>query len=184
MTYLKRKFFMKNTFTLLFVLICSISAVSQTKATAFPGAGFMAAFPSKPQVEKNQVDSKVGKIESTSYSCEGEDYIILLSENVYPSELVKKLDDAGIKGILDGAKNGAIKNMEAQLEGKYTSTMDETFLYDGKYTATKFAGTAAEVEMSALCIVKENHFFIVVIMGNTKAQAATQFLKSFKLIEK
>ena len=48
---------MKNVFTLLFVLICSISATSQTKATAFPDAGFMAAFPSKPEVEKNQVDS-------------------------------------------------------------------------------------------------------------------------------
>ena len=175
---------MKNTFTLLFVLICSISAVSQTKVSAFPGAGFMAAFPSKPQVEKNQVDTKAGKIESTSYSCEGEDYIILLSENVYPAELIKKLDGAGVKGILDGAKNGAIKNMETQMEGKYTSTMDETFLYDGKYSAIKFGGTATEVDLEALCIVKENHFFIIVIMGNTKAEAAAKFIKSFKLIEK
>jgi hypothetical protein len=82
---------MKNTFTLLFVLMCSISAVSQTKATAFPDAGFMAAFPSKPEVEKKQVDSKVGKIETTSYNCEGEDFLIVLSESVYPLDVVKKI---------------------------------------------------------------------------------------------
>ena len=74
--------------------------------------------------------------------------------------------------------------METQMEGKYTSTMDETFLYDGKYSAIKFGGTATEVDMEALCIVKENHFFILIIMGNTKAEAVAQFIKSFKLIEK
>jgi len=175
---------MKNTFTLLFVLICSISAISQTKATAFPDAGFMAAFPSKPEVEKNQVDSKVGKIETTSYNCEGEDFLIVLSESVYPADVVKKLEGAGIQGILDGAKNGAVKNIEAQMGGKFTLTTDENFLYDGKYAATKFGGTVEEVDMETICIMKENHFFIVMLVGNTKAEAATQFVKSFKLIEK
>jgi len=184
MTYLKRKFFMKNLFVALFILTTSLTAASQVKATAFPDAGFMAAFPTKPEVEKNQIDTKAGKIESTAYTCEGEDFVITLSENIYPAELIKKLGDVGVQGILDGAKNGAIKNFETQMEGKYTSTMDETFLYDGKYKATKFGGTAGEVDMEALCIVKENHFFILIIMGNTKAEAALQFVKSFKLIEK
>jgi hypothetical protein len=175
---------MKNVFTLLFVLICSISATSQTKATAFPDAGFMAAFPTKPQVEKNQVDSKVGKIETTSYNCEGEDFLIVVSENIYPIELVKKLDATGISGILDGAKNGAIKNIEAQMGGKFAFTLDENFLFENKYTATKFAGTVEEVDMETVCIMKENHFFVVMLVGNTKSEIATEFVKSFKLIEK
>ncbi|WP_395065842.1 hypothetical protein [Flavobacterium sp.] len=175
---------MKNTFTLLFILICSISAVSQTKVTVFPDAGFMAAFPSKPEVEKNQVDSKAGKIETTSYNCEGEDFLIVLSESIYPADLVKKLEGVGIQGILDGAKNGAVKNIEAQMGGKFTLTTDENFLYDGKYTAKKFGGTVEEVDMETMCIMKENHFFIVMLVGNTKSEIAIQFIKSFKLIEK
>ncbi|MEC4005641.1 hypothetical protein OX283_013305 [Flavobacterium sp. SUN052] len=175
---------MKKSFALLFVLIFSFSALSQTKATAFPDAGFMAAFPSKPQVEKNQVDTKAGKIETTSYNCEGEDFLIVLSESVYPSDLVKKLDGVGIQGILDGAKNGAVKNIEAQMGGKITLTTDENFLYDGKYAATKFGGKVEEVDMETVCIMKENHFFIVMLVGNTKSEIATQFIKSFQLIEK
>lgn len=184
MTYLKRKFFMKNLFVALFVLTTSLTATSQVKATAFPDAGFMAAFPTKPEVEKNQIDTKVGKIQSTSYSCEGEDFVIVLSENVYPAELITKLGDTGVDGILDGVKNGAIKNVEAQMEGKYVPTLDEKYLYNEKYKAIRFAGTTAEVDMETFCIVKENHFFIVILMGNTKSEAATQFVKSFKLIEK
>jgi len=175
---------MKNLFVALFILTTSLTATSQTKVAAFPDAGFMAAFPSKPEVEKNQVDTKAGKIESTSYSCEGEDYIILLSENVYPAELIVKLGDTGIDGILDGVKNGAIKNVEAQMEAKYAPTLDEKYLFNEKYKAIRFSGTTAEVDMETFCIVKENHFFIVILMGNTKAEAAIQFVKSFKLLEK
>lgn len=175
---------MKKVFTFLILLICSISATSQIKSTAFPDAGFMAAFPSKPTVEKNQIDSKAGKIETTSYNCEGEDFLIVLSESVYPSELVKKLDDIGIQGILDGARNGAVKNIEAQMGGKIVLSLDENFLYDGKYTAKKFGGTVDEVDMETVCIMKENHFFIVMLVGNIKSEIATEFIKSFKLIEK
>lgn len=173
---------MKNLFVALFVLTYSLTATSQVKATAFPNAGFMAAFPTKPEVEKNQVDTKAGKIESTSYSCEGEDFVIVLSESVYPADLIKKLDGVGIDGILDGVKNGAIKNVEAQMEGKYVSSMDEKYLHDEKYKAIKFAGTTAEVDMETFCVVKENHFFIVILMGNTKSEVAQQFVKSFKII--
>jgi hypothetical protein len=68
--------------------------------------------------------------------------------------------------------------------GKFTLTTDENFLYDGKYAATKFGGTVEEVDMETVCIMKDNHFFIVMLVGNTKSEIATQFVKSFKLIEK
>lgn len=175
---------MKKLFIALLVITSSFTAFSQVPAIAFPDSGFMAAFPTKPEIEKNQIDTKAGKIESTSYSCESEDFVIVLSENVYPAELITKLGATGVDGILDGVKNGAIKNVEAQMEGKYASTLDEKYLYNDKYKAIRFSGTTSEVDMETFCIVKENHFFIVILMGNTKAEAATQFVKSFKLIEK
>jgi hypothetical protein len=174
---------MKRIFGLLFLLTCSISVVSQTKATSFPGAGFKAAFPNKPEVVKNDVDSKVGKIETTTYNCEGEDFLILLSESIYPSELIKKLDGTGIQGILDGAKNGAVKNIETQLGGKFVLSTDEKFLFKDKYSAAKFGGVIDDVALETLCIVKDNHFFIVMVIGNTKSEVALQFVNSFQLNE-
>jgi hypothetical protein len=68
--------------------------------------------------------------------------------------------------------------------GKFVTTTDENFLFDNKYPATKFAGTVEEVDMETVCIMKENHFFVVMLVGNTKSEIATEFVKSFKLIEK
>lgn len=107
---------MKKIFGFLFLLTYSISAVSQTKATSFPGAGFKAAFPNKPEVVKNDVDSKVGKIATTTYNCEGEDFLIVLSESIYPAELIKKLDGAGVQGILDGAKTVRLRTLKPNWE--------------------------------------------------------------------
>jgi len=174
---------MKKIFGFLFLLTYSISAVSQTKATSFPGAGFKAAFPNKPEVVKNDVDSKVGKIATTTYNCEGEDFLIVLSESIYPAELIKKLDGAGVQGILDGAKNGAVKNIETQLGGKFVLSTDEKFLFNEKYSAAKFGGAIEDVTMETLCIVKDNHFFIVMVIGNTKSEVALQFVNSFQLNE-
>jgi len=60
---------------------------------------------------------------------------------------------------------------------------DEKFLFDEKYSAAKFGGAIEDVTMETLCIVKDNHFFIVMVIGNTKSEVALQFVNSFQLNE-
>jgi hypothetical protein len=174
---------MKKLLTLILILTLSFSVNSQTKAVPYAESGFIAAFPAEPTVGKSELDSKLGKIAVTSYQSEGDDYMILVSENIYPADFADKMEGALVKGIIDGAKNGAIKNLEAQLKIKYKKIDDEDFLFNGKYTANKSSGSMGEIKVTTLCIVKKNHFYIVMTLGNTIAEGVQSFSKSFNLIE-
>jgi len=173
---------MKKLLMLALILTLSFTANSQTKTVAYTESGFNAAFPTKPIIQKSDLDSKIGKIAVTIYQNEGDDYMIMVSENQYPADAVEKLGATGIKGVFDGAKNGMIKNLEKQLGSKFEKATDEDFLFDGKHTANRSSGSISGIDVSGLCIMKGNHFYIIMAMGNTKAEAVTNFLKSFTLI--
>ncbi len=172
---------MKSIFYIYFSLLYSLTVFSQE--TSFPETGFKANFPNKPEVTKSQVDSKIGKIDITTYTYEAEDFLILLSENEYPKDMVEKLDKAGLKGIIDGAKFGAIKNIESQMGGEFKKTDDKDLLFNEKYTANTFSGTISDVDMKTTAIMKGNRFYIIMIIGNIKSEVASQFLQSFNFLE-
>ncbi|MBC7524753.1 MAG: hypothetical protein H7239_09975 [Flavobacterium sp.] len=164
-------------------LFLFISLGLQAQTTSFPESGFRANFPKQPEISKSQVDTKIGKIDITTYTYEGEEFLLLLSKNEYPKDMVEKLDKAGLKGIIDGAKLGAIKNIETQMGGEFKKSEDHDFQFNGKYVANTFSGTISDVDLTTTAIMKGNQFYIIMIIGNTKADAATQFMKSFNLIE-
>jgi len=174
---------MKKILVLILILTFSFSVKSQTKTVSYTDSGFVAAFPVAPVIDKSELNSELGKIAVTSYQSEGEDYVILVSENIYPAVFENKMEGALVKGMIDGAKNGAIKNLESQLKMKYKKIADEDFLFNGKYTANKSSGTLGDIQVSTLCIMKKNHFYLVMTLGNTLAEGVQTFSKTFNLIE-
>ncbi|MFT7352389.1 MAG: hypothetical protein ACI9XR_002171 [Flavobacterium sp.] len=173
---------MKNYLFVLFLSIYSISAVSQTKNSTFPEAGFIADFPTSTIPETTKSEMKYGNIETTAYSYEGEEFLIILSENIYPANLIFKLKEKGTDGLLDGSRNGAIKNLELQTGEKIVLTFDEKFMHDNKYPAIKFGGSSSDAQMESLCILKDNHFFILMTIGNSESPEVVKFMKSFKIL--
>lgn len=174
---------MKKLLVLILILTLSFSAKSQTNAVSYTDSGFVAAFPIEPTTGKSELDSELGKIAVTTYQSEGDDYVILVSENTYPAAFEDKMEGALVKGMIDGAKNGAIKNLEGQLKMKYKKAADEDFLFNGKYTANKSSGSMGDIKVTTLCIMKKNHFYLVMTIGNTIAEGVQAFSKSFNLIE-
>jgi hypothetical protein len=174
---------MKSIFTLLLITLSSFSIFSQSKQNSFPESGFNASFPESLKVEKNDLDSQYGKINMTLYLAEGEDYMIMLSESKYPQEFLKALDKSGTKGMLAGAKNGALNNMAQQMQSKYVEKTSEDFLFNDKYDGNKFSGNINEVEIVGKTFMKNNQMYQMLVMGNTTSKDAVTFLNSFKLIE-
>jgi hypothetical protein len=145
---------MKKVLLAFLFLFHFISALSQIKNSTFPDAGFIADFPESTIPETTKLQMKFGEIQTTTYNYEGEDFLLILSENIYPQELITKLKESGTDGLLDGSKNGAIKNLELQTGEKFVLTYDEKFLYNEKYPAIKFGGSASDAQMESLCILK------------------------------
>ena len=173
---------MKKFLAVILFSMCSISVLCQTKNPNFPNAGFIADFPASTIPETTVSEMKYGNIETTAYNYEGEEFLIILSENIYPAELITKLKERGTDGLLDGSRNGAIKNLELQTGEKFELTFDEKFLYDEKYPAIKFGGSASDAQMESLCILKDNHFFILMTIGNSESPEVVKFMKSFKVL--
>lgn len=174
---------MKNFRFLLLILVFSFSAHSQSDVTNYPESGFMAAFPVKPTIEKKELDHQVGKIEMVAYQCEGDDYMILVSENKYPAAIAEKGGTAFFKGVINGAKNGAIKNLEKQMGAPFKEISNEDFLFNEKYTANRLSGTISEIDIKTLCIVKGSQMYFMMFMGNTESESVDSFIKSFNFIE-
>lgn len=173
---------MKSLFTFILVVTISLLSFGQSSPTSFPDSGFSANFPTKPELEKNQLTTKFGKIDYSLYMSEGDDFMIMLTESKYPADVMTKLGDAGSKGILDGAKKGSITVIEAQLGGKFVSTKDESIKYLDKYIGNKFEGDVDDIAISALSFIKDSQMYQIIIFGNVTSQKATDFIDSFKLL--
>lgn len=173
---------MKNILTLLLIATISFSSFSQQNKD-FTESGFSAIFPESLKVEKNALDSKFGKINMLLYLAEGEDYMIMVSESKYPVELVTALDKVGLKGMLDGAKNGALNNFAKQMDSKYEATTNEDFLFDNKYQGNKFTGNVNGIEIVGKVFMKNSQMYQILVFGNTTSKDTTTLLNSFKLID-
>jgi hypothetical protein len=82
---------MKKILLVLLFSIYSISALCQTKNMNYPNAEFITNFTTSTIFETTKSEMKYGNIETTAYSYEGEDFLIILSENIYPADLISKL---------------------------------------------------------------------------------------------
>ena len=168
---------------LFLLLLVSIQVTAQS--TSFAASGFKASFPAAPEVAKEAIDSKIGKIQITRYTYSDADCgcMIVVSHNLYPKEMFDKLGKVGQKGVIDGAKKGIIKNIEAEMEAKFIKEDEHDFVYQQKYDATTLSGLIAEIDLTATLIIKDNSLYSYIIIGDMTSGVASEFATSFTLTE-
>lgn len=174
---------MKFILSLLLITLSSLAVLGQTENKSFPESGFSATFPKSLKVDKKNIDSDYGKIDIILYLAEGSDFMIMLSESKYPSEIITPQDKAGIKNILEGAKNGALNNFAKQMSSKYNAITNEDYLYNNKYQGIKFSGNVNEIFVSGQTFMRNRQMYQILVFGNTTSAEVVTFLKSFTLIE-
>lgn len=174
---------MKRLLLLTVLLGFSITATSQTKSKNYPESGFSVTFPKEPTVDKQTIDSEVGKIDMTIYQCPTDAYMAMISENKFPETMTSKLDKDSIDKLLDDSKNGALKNIATQMGLELKIISNEKFLFNNKYQAIKCIGKIANYDMTAIYIMKSGQLFQLLAMGDLSGKEVDEFFKSFSIIE-
>lgn len=173
---------MKKIASLVLFVLFTINSFSQTSFTNYKESGFGAKFPVTPRIENQTINTAVGETPMTMFLSEGKDFMIMVSVNHFPGEIIQKLDKKGSENMLNGSKNGALNNLAKQLGGEYKADKEEYYLFDNKFHALKVNGTVNGIELSANYILKNNQLYQILAMGNLAAQEVTDFNSSFKLI--
>ncbi|WP_394758750.1 hypothetical protein [Flavobacterium sp.] len=174
---------MKKLLSFLMFITFSVTSFSQTKSTTYTESGFSADFPKEPTIQKKNIESKVGKIDMTLYTCEAESFMIMISENKFPQELVTALDAPGIDGLLNGSKNGALNNVAKQMGAELKIISEEKYSYKNKFPALKAIAKLNDYAVTAIYIMKGNQMYQIILMGDTSKKEAIDFLNSFDVIE-
>jgi hypothetical protein len=174
---------MKKILTAALFVLFTMASFSQSAATTYAESGFIAQFPYPPKIENDKVDSEIGEIPMKLYLCEGEDFMIMVSENKYPLDMIATLDKPGREQLLEVSKDGAINNIAKQMGGKFESNQNETYLFNNKHTAIKIGGTIKGIPLLANYILRNNQMYQIMMMGNITSEKTTAFFNSFKLIE-
>jgi hypothetical protein len=182
-TKLKETYQMKRLLLLTMLIGFSLASSAQTKSTSYPESGFKVNFPQKPATEKQSFDSAVGKIDMTLYTCSTDTYMMMISENKFPQELITKLDKAGIQGLLTGSKDGGLKNVATQMGAELKIISNEEFLFNNKYQALKTIGKISDYNFTAIYIMRNNQMYQIIAIGDTSTKEATDFLNSFSVID-
>jgi len=173
---------MKKIFTLLLITCLSTAALSQNKLTNYPESGFSAFFPNKPIIQKQSKETASGKLDITMYLYEADNYMIMISENKLPAELLAKINSqSGIEKLLEGSKNGALNSLAKQMGAELKIVSEEKIIFKEKYPALKTIAKVGEYDIKALYIVKDNQLFQILNMGDTSNKDSLEIFNSFEI---
>jgi hypothetical protein len=92
----------------------------QWKPYPFLADGFTASFPSKPEVEKQTVNSDAGPLEIRTYTAEDSGVALIAAVCDYGAAAAGKDPDT----LLDSAKQGAVGNVKGRLVSEKKITLD------------------------------------------------------------
>jgi hypothetical protein len=144
--------------------------VTFTKAEATEG--FAVSMPKDPQVQRNSVELKKGKVMTVSLSSNVEGVIYSVTRAEYPEAIVKK---AGTKKMLTEAREGLAK----QLKGT-VSDEKEALLAGHPGETFTVAGTSNMVRARS-AIVANQLFSLIVVYTGKVPDKADEFLNSIEL---
>lgn len=174
---------MKKILTALFLINCLSTVFAQSTISEYKDSGFKIGFPSKPAIENQSTNSAFGKIDIVTYVYEAETFNIMVSETKYEKTLSEKINsESGIKGLLDGARNGALKNLAKQIQTDYKIVTEERFKFKNIYPSLKTIAKLGDINVTALYISKNNQLFQVLILGDTSNSKAQEIMNSFDII--
>jgi len=138
---------------------------------------FKAKFPSKPK-ESSQ---KVAGVALTAYAVEGKDgaYVVGVADLPIPAGETDKM----IQDRLDGARDGAVKNVGGKLQDSKAITLDKK--YPGREVSATIAQPKEGILRARVYLVGSRLYQVLVIgtKEHATSKEADAFLESFKVIE-
>lgn len=176
---------MKKTFLVLTVLFLSFSAVNAQDWTKYKSEdlAFIATFPEEPKRTVQKVNTAVGELDMHMIMhapASGDDnavYSVIRSD--YPEEQFKDADDEYNSNVLDGAVEGAVKNVQGKL------------VFDNKVKFNGYPGRSIKIQMQGGFIyinayLVDNSMFITQVIcleANDKNASIQRFLNSFDILK-
>jgi hypothetical protein len=160
------------------LLLAADDANTKLEDFAPKGGRFAVQMPGPPKEQTNKVNTAVGPIDVHMFVLSPDPntaYIVGYSD--YPEEMIKKSD---IQKVLDGARDGAVKNVNGKLDWEKKITID-------KHPGRDFAISTEHFEGRDRIYLVNARLYQVMVVGSKDFitdKVAQKFLDSFKLTEK
>jgi hypothetical protein len=142
------------------------------------GGRFTVQMPGQPKEQTNKVNTAIGPIDVHLFvSAPDPNTAYIVGYSDYPEEMIKKSDS---QKILDGARDGAVKNVNGKLDSEKKITIDG-------HPGRDFSIATEHFEGRDRIYLVNNRLYQVMMVGSrdfVTSKDAEKFLDSFKLTEK
>jgi len=139
---------------------------------------FTVQMPGEPKEQTNKVNTAIGPIDVHMFlSAPDPNTAYIVGYSDYPEEMMKKSES---DKILDGARDGAVKNVNGKLDGEKKITIDKHPGRDFQIATEHFEGRNRMYLVNA-------RLYQVMVVGSKEfvtGKDAERFLDSFKLTDK
>ncbi len=177
---------MKNKLLVLLLVVASLLSAcgggpAEWKSFSSDTGGFSVSVPGTFKESTQSVSTALGSIDMHIFMLDQGNVAYMVSYADYPEEFVKQAD-ANV--ILDGARDGSLKNVSATLDTKQDITLDGS-------PGREFTGTVPDSQSmpgggsvkSRIYLAKSRLYQLLVMTAKGKEAAADpdQFMASFKL---
>ena len=150
---------------------------------AIPDGGFRIAMKSEPRVEKQDIDTPLGKITGYWYGVEEQDAVYGLGYSDYPDAIFKHGTPRKLFSIV---RDGWLKRIDGKPQGDGADIVLENRYPGMEVIATGQLG-GEDAYMRARFYLVGNRLYQVIAFGKKKTMAQSdinRFLSSFKLVPK
>jgi len=161
--------------TLFALVLSGCKTVPWTEYSSTEGQ-FSVLLPAAPTTDVKPVATQSGQVEMHFYSLTTGNTDYLISYADYPISLFQ---NTPIKSILDGARDGAVKNSQGRLITESDISLDS---YPGREINVE-SSDSANLMRAHLYVVNQRLYQVIVITPRASAGSAdvTKFLDSFQL---
>ena len=138
---------------------------------------FSVLLPGAPTASDQPINMQTGQIEAHIFTLTTGQFAYMVSYTDYPASI---FDTTPIKSILDGLRDGAVKNSQGRL-------INEADIALGAYAGRELnveSSNGSNVMRAHLYVVNHRLYQVIVITDKGRASSAeiTKFLSSFKLL--
>ena len=173
---MKRITFILITLTTFFLASCSTLDKVNLRSFSPENNNFSVLMPGNPRFQTQTVNTAVGLIEIKMYISEVDGIAYLIDSNEYPEKVI----ETSPKLILDGARNGAVKNVYGKLISETIISLDG---YPGRELNIAIADGGARAR---IYLVKNALYQLIVVGPGEKLYLGHvhRMFESFKLTNK
>jgi len=159
-------------------LVAAGDAITKFEAFAPKGGRFTVQMPGQPKEQKSTAKTAIGPIDIHMFVYEADpNTAYMVGYNDYPEGMMKKADP---EKVLDGARDGAVKNVNGKLDWEKKITIDG-------HPGRDFAVTAEGLSVRDRIYLVNDRLYQVMLVGSKDfitGKDGEKFLNSFKLADK